>query len=152
MKVKKKKQHKLVIKREPRTRIISFRLREAETDLLEEDLKVSPVVGIKSLKQFARKLTIDYARQRLVYVRHVDRKFSEPESVKIEPPNCSMTDAKFVRELRKFIDDEENWRRLRFFMLMAGWPQRLAQAYRSTKDNRKRLRIAQQVLTNMLKN
>ncbi len=152
MKVKKKKQKRFVEKREPRTRIISFRLREAETELLEQDLKVSPVIGIKSLKQFARKLTIDYARQRLVYVRGVDRKFSEPDSVKTDPPNCALSDAHFVRELRKFINDEENWRRLRFFMLVAGWPQRLAHAYRSTKDNRKRLRIAQQVLTNMLRN
>lgn len=153
MKTQKKQQVKHAKKREPRTNIVSFRLRDTEADRLALDLKNRPVVGIKSLKQFARKLTIDYAYDRLVYVRSVDRRL-DPDSrngVKIDPPDCRIDDAKFVKTLRDFLGQNDNWRKLRLFMLQAGWPPNLVKAYRSTTDNQKRLRIAQQVLTNMLR-
>ncbi len=153
MKTQKKQQVKQSKKREPRTNIVSFRLRDTEAQRLEQDLKDRPVVGIKSLKQFARKLTIDYAYDRLVYVRSVDRRL-DPDSrkgVKIDPPDCHLDDRKFVKTLRDFLSQEDNWRRLRLFMLQAGWPQNLVKAYRSTTNHQKRLRIAQKVLTNMLR-
>jgi hypothetical protein len=152
MKTQQKQQVKQPKKREPRTVIVSFRLRDTEAQRLEQDLRNRPVVGIKSLKQFARKLTIDYAYDRLVYVRNVDRRL-DPDSrkgVKIDPPNCRLDDARFVKTLRDFFNQEQNWHKLRLFMLQAGWPQNLVKAYRSTTNRQERLRIAQKVLTNML--
>jgi hypothetical protein len=150
-----KQQVKTRKKREPRTSIISFRLRKTEAELLANDLERRPVIGIKSLKQFARKLTIDYARDRLVYVREVERRL-DPEArngvKKIELPNCHLNDPRFIRSLRNFLREEENWHRLRLFMLMAGWPHKFVKVYRATKNKNKRLRIARKVLTSMLRN
>jgi hypothetical protein len=150
-----KKQFKARKKREPRTSIISFRIRETEAQLLAVDLERRPVIGIKSLKQFARKLTIDYARDRLVYVREVERRL-DPEArngvKKIEAPNCQLSDPRFIKSLRNFLRDEESWHRLRLFMLVTGWPPKFVKVYRATKNKKKRLRIARKVLTSMLRN
>lgn len=71
--VRKKPQAKLRKIREPRTVIVSFRLRKTEAKLLQQDLKGKPIAGVKSLKQFARKLVIDFAKGRLVYSNPTDR-------------------------------------------------------------------------------
>lgn len=150
---KTKPQTKLAKKREPRTNIISFRLRDTEAKLLAADLKQHPVAGIKSLKQFARKLTIDYARERLVYVENIDRQIDPDarERLQIETPNCQMSDHRFLKALRGFLSVEENWRKLRLFMLRAGWPEDSTVAYNSSTSEQERLMIAQKVLTKMLK-
>lgn len=151
--LKKKPQVKINKKREPRTNIVSFRLRDTEASLLAEDLKRHPAAGIKSLKQFARKLTIDYARDRLVYVEGIDRKI-DPDSrqrLHIDPPNCQMSDPQFIKALRKFLSAEENWRKLRLFMLRAGWPEQAREAYRAAETSEERLSIAQKLLAKMLR-
>lgn len=140
-------------KREPRNVIISFRLRESEAKTLWADLKRFPIAGVKSLKQFSRKLTIDHARRRTVYVENIDRQIDPDarEKLKIEPPNCIMSDKPFIQALLAFLITEENWRKLRLFMLQAGWPQPLIDRYNNADNDQERLMAAQECLKQMLK-
>lgn len=59
--------------REPRTVIVAFRLRKTEARTLGADLKGAPIAGVKSLKQFARKIVIDFSKKRLKYSNPADR-------------------------------------------------------------------------------
>lgn len=65
---RKKLQVKLRKVREPRTVVVAFRLRRTEVKALSADLKETPAAGVKSLKQFARKIVIDFSKNRLRYV------------------------------------------------------------------------------------
>lgn len=57
-------------------RVISFRLSTKQDLQLGEILKRDPVVGVKSSRQFSRKIVVDFLNGRLVYKnpndRHVD--------------------------------------------------------------------------------
>ena len=101
-------------KREPRSIIISFRLRASESDSLKRDMEANPSAGVKSLKQFARKLCIDYARGRMVYIDLLDRKIDPYSRDNIDrlSPNCAMSDRAFLRSLVTFLNVGENWRKL----------------------------------------
>jgi hypothetical protein len=141
-------------KRDTRTVIVSFRLREEEAKLLQDEFKNTLPRGLKSLKQFARKLSVDYARQKLVYVDPAEREISDSArdyATTLIPPNCEMSHRRFLRALRDFLNVPENWSKLRYFMLRAGWPQDLLEANNGTTDPQERLLIAQKVLTRMLK-
>lgn len=41
--------------------------------MLSSDLKLMPIAGVKSLKQFARKIVIDFSKKRLKYSNAGDR-------------------------------------------------------------------------------
>lgn len=140
-------------KRETRTVIVSFRLREEEAKLLQDEFKNTLPRGLKSLKQFARKLSVDYSKRKLVYVDPAEKKISDNarDYVPLDPPNCDMSNRRFLKALRDFITVPENWSKLRYFMLRAGWPQDLLEANDATTDPQERLMIAQKVLTRMLK-
>lgn len=84
--LRKKPQMKLRQKREPRTVIISFRVRRSEFKQLKQMLKEHPVAGIKSVKQFARKLTIDHAMGRTVY--------NDAEATKVSPDVAELMPAR----------------------------------------------------------
>lgn len=141
-------------KREPRTQIVSFRLRETEANALLQDMKRHTGTGFKSLKQFCRKLSVDYALERLIYISPLDRtiNFDSREFLHVEPPNCTMSDKKFIKALRDFITVPENWHKLRLFMLRAGWPDKLKAEFRDAENDQERLIAAQKVLTEMLMN
>jgi hypothetical protein len=130
---------------------VSFRLRETEADMLLQHLEKHPIAGFKSLKQFCRKLSVDYALERLIYINPIDCEinFDSREFLPIEPPNCKMSDKKFIKALRDFITVPENWNKLRLFMLRAGWPEKLKNECRDA-DSQERLLLAQRVLTEML--
>lgn len=68
-----KKQTKPRKIREPRTVVVAFRLRRTEAKALSADLKETPAAGVKSLKQFARKIVIDFSKNRLRYTNPADR-------------------------------------------------------------------------------
>jgi len=53
--------------------VVAFRLRRTEAKALSADLKQTPAAGVKSLKQFARKIVIDFSKSRLRYVNPADR-------------------------------------------------------------------------------
>ncbi len=134
--------------------IISFRLRKSEADALRLDMDANPSAGVKSFKQFSRKLTIDYARGRMVYVDPLDRKIDpySRDSIDRPPLNCVMSDAHFIRSLVSFLNVGENWRKLRFFMLLAGWPKPLVAWYNDpSSSDQERLMAAQEFLKLMLK-
>jgi hypothetical protein len=61
------------VKKQLRNVMISFRLRQDEIDLLIRDMRENPACGIKSVKQFARKITVDYVRKRLHYINPLDK-------------------------------------------------------------------------------
>jgi len=141
-------------KREPRDVIISFRLRQSEADALRRDMDANPSAGVKSLQQFSRKLIIDYARGRTVYVDPLDRKIDpySRDSIDRLLPNCVMSDPHFIRSLAAFLNVVENWRKLRFFMLLAGWPKALVDLYNDpSSSDQERLMAAQEFLKSMLK-
>ena len=140
-------------KRETRTTIVSFRLRDTEAQALSQDLRERPASGVSSLKQFTRKLCVDYALGKLVYVNPPERDVDSDVREHIDAialPNCWLTDKKFIKALRDFLTSGENWSQLRFFMLRAGWPEDLLALHRETKTDQDRLLIAQQALTRML--
>lgn len=117
-------------------------------------MNANPSAGVKSLKQFSRKLTIDFARGRMVYIDPLDRKI-DPYSRDIMdslPPNCEMSDRSFIQALAAFINVDENWRKLRFFMLLAGWPKETVDRYNEATSDQERLLVAQEFLKQMLKN
>lgn len=137
--------------REARTVIVSFRLRQSEADMLKKELKQAPIAGVKSVKQYARKLTIDHALGRTAYIDPMDYKIS-PDSRKdllIVPPNCQIEDPQFRKALTDFLNTPENWRKLRLFMLLAGWPVNLLERYKVAETEQERLLLAQQVLQDM---
>lgn len=137
--------------REARTVIVSFRLRQSEADMLKKELKSSPIAGVKSVKQYARKLTIDHALGRTTYVDPLDYKIG-PDSRKdlmVVPPNCRIEDLDFRQSLTGFISTPENWRRLRLFLLLAGWPEENLLRYQQAETEQEKLVIAQEVLKNM---
>jgi hypothetical protein len=141
-------------KRLARTTIISFRLRQHEAEQLEANLRKTPVSGIESLKQLARMVTVDYAAGRVVYVNPVERK-TAPDTratANIGAPECWINDKFFLRSLRRFLQINGNWQRLRFFMLRAGWPEDLLQLHNATSDEDTdgRLRIALKFINRML--
>lgn len=140
-------------KRETRTTIVSFRLREAEAKLLQADFDNKPIAGLRSLKQLCRKLSVDYANGKVVYVDPEERRLSSDsrEFANLAPPNCTMSNRRFLRALRDFLNVPENWQKLRFFMLRAGWPADLLAAHHQAVDEQERLLIAQKFLTRMLK-
>lgn len=140
--------------REARTVIVSFRLRQSEADLLMKDLRTQPIAGVRSVKQYARKLTIDHAMRRTVYVDPLDYKIgpdSRKDLVTIPPPSCQIDSPKFRKALTAFITTGENWRKLRHFMLLAGWPAEALSSYNNAETDQERLLIAQEVLTRMAK-
>ena len=141
-------------KREPRTHIVSFRLRETEANLLLADMKKNPHAGFRSLKQFCRKISVDYALSRLIYIMPLDRmiNFDSREYLEVEPPNCQMSDKRFLKALRDFLTVPENWHKLRLFMLRAGWPEKLKAEFLDAENDQERLIAAQKVLTEMLVN
>lgn len=141
-------------KREPRSTIISFRLRDSEAALLQKDLEDNPASGVKSLKQLARMVTIDYSQGKLVYIDPFERRINPDERrhVFCLPPDCHMTDRSFIKALREFLRVEENWRKLRLFILRSGWPADLLEAHRQASTDQERLVVAQKALTRMLKN
>lgn len=131
---------------------MSFRLRETEAALLHKDQAEHPVSGIESLKQFIRKLSVDYALGRLVYVQPVDRAidFDSRDYLPVAPPDCQISDRKFLKVLRDFISIPENWHKLRLFMLRTGWPEKLKAEFRDAKNDQERLFVAQKLLAQML--
>jgi hypothetical protein len=131
---------------------VSFRLRETEANLLLKDMEHNPVKGCRSLKQFARKLSVDYALGRLVFIHPLDRAIGadQREYLTVEPPNCQMSDKRFLKALRDFITVPENWHKLRLFMLRAGWPDKLKNEFRDADNDQERLLVAQRVLSEML--
>lgn len=151
MKVLKKRQlRRTSVKREPRKVIISFRLKKSEANLLAEEMKIRRMAGIKSLKQFARKLTIDHALRRTVYVELADMMVApdcRPEDAL--QPNCHISDSRFRKVLTNFLNTPENWRKLRFFMLTAGWPKEDLHRYNKADNEQERLLIAQDVIEKM---
>lgn len=141
---------------EPRTVIVSFRLRKSEADLLSKNLKTGSMAGVRSLKQFCRKLAIDHAYGRTVYVQNVDREI-DPDGrdlarkvMGIGPPDCQMDDTRFIQALESFLSRDENWQKLRFFMLQAGWPDHLVREYHEADSPNKRLRVAKTYLEQMV--
>lgn len=143
----------LLSKREPRTHIVSFRLRASEAANLLEDLRKFPVSGIESLKQFARKLAVDYGLGRLVYVMPLDRAidFDSRDYLPVEAaPDCRMSNKIFLAALSSFIATPENWHKLRLFMLRAGWPSKLNAEFNRASNNRERLAVAQKFIAEMI--
>lgn len=137
--------------REARNVIVSFRLRQSEADMLKKELKQSPIAGVKSVKQYARKLTIDHALGRTAYIDPMDYRIS-PDSRKdllIVPPNCHLDDPDFRKALAGFLNTPENWRKLRLFMLLSGWPASAVERYKVAETEQERLLLAQQVLQDM---
>ena len=49
--------------KEPRTVVVSFRLRQSEVNLLLKRLRERPIEGVKSVKQYARMLAIGRASE-----------------------------------------------------------------------------------------
>lgn len=138
--------------REARTVIVSFRLRQSEADLLKKELKSSPIAEVKSVKQYARKLIIDHTLGRTTYIDPLDHKIG-PDSRKnlvLVPPNCTIDDLVFRKALVTFINTPENWRKLRLFLLLAGWPSDKVALYKGAETEQDRLLIAQDVLKNMV--
>lgn len=52
--------------------IVSFRLDKATLSRIKTHLKDRPVLGIRSENQFMRKLAVDWANGRLVYLKKTD--------------------------------------------------------------------------------
>lgn len=103
------------------------------------------------MSQFARKLSVDYALGKLVYVLPSDRD-TDPDAkdcLPKEAPNCHLQDAAFIKSLRNFLRTPENWNRLRLFMLRAGWPADLLEDSKQA-TGAQRLKIAKKFLTKML--
>lgn len=150
-------------KREPRKVIISFRLRNTEVASLKADMRTHPSFSVVSLKQFCRKLVVDYIANLLIYATPKDRQSGgyrmvgnkimpvDPATAKAEI-TCDMADGDFLKALHRFLDDsEDNWKKLRAFMLGLGYPERQAKEFRDTLDDYERLQIAKQVLAKMIK-
>jgi hypothetical protein len=158
--VKTKQQAKLLPdkpkrKKEPRTVIVSFRLRATEARALHADLMAVPAAGVKSLKQYARKLTIDYARNRLVYVNPRDRLIDSDarDQLIVAPQNCLFTDRRarrFLGHLRSLLLDPMNWSKLRFFMLVTGWPEKHSSTYRKATTDHERAKVARAFIDEMI--
>jgi hypothetical protein len=139
--------------REPRKVIVSFRLRTSEAELLRKDLNQRPIAGVKSVKQFARKLTIDYARGRTVYVNDVDRSIDPDarERLTLEAPNIDMEDTEFLAKLRDFIQVGDNWAKLRLLFLGVGWPSDMAAQYAAAMTPGDRLAWGKTAVSAVLK-
>ena len=137
----------------PRTSIVSFRLREEESASIKRDLQQHPIPGIKSFKQFTRKLLLDYVQGKLVYINPYDKRadsgvrnlLNEPE------PHYGLKDAHFVEALSEFIKKPENWRDLKFFMTTYKWPEDISEDFHSATTSEKLLEIARGYLAQMLK-
>jgi hypothetical protein len=141
-------------KREPRSIIISFRLRESEADLLRADLDANPSAGVKSLKQFARKLAVDYARGRMTFIDPLDRRIDacSRDALDRQPPFCILRDVRFIADLDRYLVTGERWRSLRFFMLGAGWPVDITERFNAAIDDDGRLCVVHEFLQKMLEN
>ena len=142
--------------------IVSFRLRNSEVAALKTDMEKHPSTGVSSLKQFCRKLVVDYIADLLVYVNPKNRQTGNFQIVrgKLVPTDqkarasetCDMTDAAFLKALHRFLDDnEDNWKKLRAFMLGFGWPEHQAKEFRDTLDDYERLQLARKMLAKMIK-
>jgi hypothetical protein len=137
--------------REPRTVIVSFRLRKSEAQALKDEMSNQPMAGVKSLKQYARKLTLDHAAGRTVYIHPRDMDV-DPGPRNLLPhthENIDMRDPKFVKALSDFLSSEENWNRLRFFMLHFGWPMKFAKQFQKAMSGSERMRVARTLLKTM---
>ena len=141
---------------ETRTEIVSFRLRATEAKMLADDLKAAPAAGVKSLKQYARKITIDFARGRLAYIdprdRKVDSSVRESKHMESAPSDCFIPDAIFLRRLWDLLHEPENWRKIRSFMLLLGLPTDLAKAFQEAESDQRRMEIARRFIDDMIIN
>lgn len=139
-------------KMQPRDVIVSFRLRSSEIEALGSDLETMPAAGVKSVRQYARKLVIDYARDRLVYVNPMDRLIDSDarEQAVLAPPDCTIDNAQLASILLSLFRDHGNWNKLRFFMLGAGWPSRFEKAYREARNDHERAEAARAFLKHVI--
>lgn len=151
--IKRKAQLKLRKIRQPRTEIVSFRLRKVEAALLKKDLKENPIAGVKSLEQFSRKLIVDYARGRTVYIDPIDRQIEPDAREKLNRPlpDPNIQNHEFVNILLGYLQTEDQWNRLRFLMLQAGWPKNAIESYRKANNSMERMFVVSEVLREMLK-
>ena len=53
-------------------KVIAFRLKEPALTTLRSRFGARPIVGITSVEKFVRKLAMDYAEGKLVYLNHAD--------------------------------------------------------------------------------
>lgn len=54
------------------TVVVSFRLTKGQHQILVDEMKANPVVGIKSHHDYARKLVVDRGQKRLLYLNKGD--------------------------------------------------------------------------------
>lgn len=137
--------------REARSVVVSFRLRKTEADVLFQNLRDKPIANVDSVKQFARKLTLDYLHGRTVYVVAADRRV-DPDvrrNLRVET-DCDLADKRFVKALMTFLSTAQNWCKLRYFMLRAGWPVELLERYSRATTDTQRLAAVQTMLKRML--
>jgi hypothetical protein len=146
-----RKPQRVRAKRETREVIISFRLRKSEAKMLVREMKTRPMADIKSLKQFARKLTLDHALRRTVYIDSTDMKIGPDSRQELNfSYNCRIPNPRFRKALIGYLNTPENWRKLRLFMLLAGWPEESVTRYSEADNEQERLLIAQEVLQDMV--
>jgi hypothetical protein len=137
--------------KEPRTAIVSFRLRKTEADALMRDLRERPIAMVKSVKQFARKLTVDYVHGRLVYVVSADRQVDPDVAQNLRAaPDCQLLDRRFILALTDYLVNGDNWCRLRSFMIRAGWPREYIERYNQAATDAQRLGVMRGLLKRML--
>jgi hypothetical protein len=123
-------------------------MREGEATGIQAELQRRPIPGVKSFKQFSRKLLIDYAQGKLVYINPSDER-NVPQA---SDASYRLKDATFIEALYAFLKKPENWRDLKFFMLMYGWPKEVSDAFTAAPTSEGRLDIVREYLNNMLEN
>lgn len=65
----------MAIKKEVKTKVVSFRVTEEEFAEIEQKLLNPPVVGVRSIGGYAHKATVDKLRDRITYINEDERLF-----------------------------------------------------------------------------
>lgn len=140
-------------KRKKRSNICSFRLRDEEIKALNRDLRNHAIAGVKSTKQFCRKLAVDYAQGRLVYGDYYDRLHDPDVRAHIAAINPTpaydprIESTALVAALKNFLTSDDHYRRLRLFVLQFGWPEKAKLAFRAARSEKERMEVLHKLLT-----
>jgi len=59
--------------RERKERVIAFRIPDETGDELDKSAETTPVPGVRSGNQLARKLVLDFVHGKLIYLNPIDR-------------------------------------------------------------------------------